>query len=369
MKPEAPSEPPLSAPLVAVSPVPTVAGVPAPARPVRVEVPTGLSAAPVPRPGDPGFLFFGAHRRSGTTWLTAMLNAHPRIQMRNEGWLYNDRNGSFDVWLDRKKFNSWAIGREAQGTWLRHIAPDEAARLMQQAMLRTLFREATIREKWKDWDQMLWCGDKTTNFYNLNIESLHDLFPPGPPAHGRFLSMVRDARDTVVSNLFLLFRSNGWADLPADALGHAQAAMDYHVHGRGKPVPLFNEPLMRHMLNEWIRVVGGARRAAELYGPSFLEVRYESLVADTPGELRRIYDWLGVGESVSEEQLLRTVDTCKFENFSNGRKRGEADPLAEWRRGVVGDWMNFFTEDDKRLFKSMAGSLLIELGYERDLDW
>lgn len=342
-----------------------------------VEVSPSVSQGSLPELGSPGFLFFGAYRRSGTTWLTALLNANPALHIRNEGWLFNDREGSFDTWFDLKNFNNWASGPESRGTWLRDIAPCEAARLMRQAMLRTIYREATVRERWKDWGRLRWCGDKTTIFYNTSIEQIIDIFPAQPPepgtsrSHARFLSMVRDGRDCVVSNLFLLFRNQGWVLLPDDARAHALRAFEFHGRGMGKPVPLFDPPLLRFLMQEWIATVAGACRAKEHYAPhgGFYEVRYEDLVADTPAELRRLYEWLGVSDDVSDEQLARIIDSCKFENFSGGRKRGEADPLAEWRKGVSGDWRNYFTEDDKRLFKAVAGGLLVELGYEKDLDW
>lgn len=40
-----------------------------------------------------------------------------------------------------------------------------------------------------------------------------------------------------------------------------------------------------------------------------------------------------------------------------------------FRRGQIGDWSNHFRRAHKDKFKSIAGQLLIELGYEADLDW
>lgn len=40
-----------------------------------------------------------------------------------------------------------------------------------------------------------------------------------------------------------------------------------------------------------------------------------------------------------------------------------------FRKGAIGDWSNHFTEAHKSAFKEEAGRLLVELGYERDLDW
>ena len=40
-----------------------------------------------------------------------------------------------------------------------------------------------------------------------------------------------------------------------------------------------------------------------------------------------------------------------------------------FRRGEVGEWRERFTEPHKKLVKDLAGSLLIDLGYETDMDW
>lgn len=40
-----------------------------------------------------------------------------------------------------------------------------------------------------------------------------------------------------------------------------------------------------------------------------------------------------------------------------------------FRKGIIGDWKNHFTEDHKKLFKEVAGQLLIQEGYEKDLEW
>lgn len=40
-----------------------------------------------------------------------------------------------------------------------------------------------------------------------------------------------------------------------------------------------------------------------------------------------------------------------------------------FRKGMIGDWKNHFTDDHKQAFKEQAGDQLIELGYERDDNW
>lgn len=42
---------------------------------------------------------------------------------------------------------------------------------------------------------------------------------------------------------------------------------------------------------------------------------------------------------------------------------------ATFRSGKTGTWRQYFTEEHKRLFKEVAGDLLIRLGYEQNNDW
>ena len=40
-----------------------------------------------------------------------------------------------------------------------------------------------------------------------------------------------------------------------------------------------------------------------------------------------------------------------------------------FRQGRIGGWRGRFSPEHKRVFKELAGQLLVELGYERDYDW
>ncbi|HVS27088.1 MAG TPA: hypothetical protein VHE58_07310 [Burkholderiales bacterium] len=42
---------------------------------------------------------------------------------------------------------------------------------------------------------------------------------------------------------------------------------------------------------------------------------------------------------------------------------------AHERKGVAGDWQNYFSKRVKEAFKNRYGGLLVATGYERDLDW
>ena len=69
-----------------------------------------------------------------------------------------------------------------------------------------------------------------------------------------------------------------------------------------------------------------------------------------------------LGAEAGEETVRRCVSAASFEKLAQGRERGQEDPTSFFRKGVVGDWKNVFTDKDKQLFKEEAGDLLIELG-------
>lgn len=306
--------------------------------------------------GGPGFLFFGGSRRSGTTWVAGMLNAHPEIECRNEAWVFNDLGCSFGSWLDEKRVRAWMGRKEARGTWLRHMSADDAVAVMRRSMLMGLYREAVEREKWKEWSKLKWVGDKTTMHFCTHAAEIHGLFPDA-----KFLHMVRDGRDVVVSDCFLLMREREYRGLSAKAVAEVERARAYHFEKKGLAAPLFGPALLEWLIGQWVESIAGGQKARELYGAcGFFEVRYERLVED-PKRIGEVLEWLEVAHDA--QTVERLVGIGVFEKHSGGRKRGEEDVQAEWRKGVAGDWRNYFTEADTALFKSMAGELVVELGY------
>jgi hypothetical protein len=69
------------------------------------------------------------------------------------------------------------------------------------------------------------------------------------------------------------------------------------------------------------------------------------------------------------ERLLGIVHAYDFKRLSGGREQGKEDTKSHFRKGVAGDWQNAFTPPVKQRFKDLYGNLLIQLGYEKSLDW
>lgn len=67
--------------------------------------------------------------------------------------------------------------------------------------------------------------------------------------------------------------------------------------------------------------------------------------------------------------LKRIVDLNAFERKAGGRAPGAEDIRHHYRKGVAGDWRNYFTPRVTAAFKERYGDLLVALGYETSLDW
>jgi len=72
---------------------------------------------------------------------------------------------------------------------------------------------------------------------------------------------------------------------------------------------------------------------------------------------------------IEEAVLKQAILSCRFEQFSGGRQRGEEDVHSHFRKGVSGDWRQYFTAPVKAAFKERFGDVLIACGYEKSNDW
>jgi hypothetical protein len=95
--------------------------------------------------------------------------------------------------------------------------------------------------------------------------------------------------------------------------------------------------------------------------PEVLSVRFEDLILDRQATLIRILDHLAAREFVPKITRERAIEILA--SSITPRASGT------FRRGQPGEWRDHFTDENKRLFKSVTGDLLQRLGYERDDSW
>lgn len=98
-----------------------------------------------------------------------------------------------------------------------------------------------------------------------------------------------------------------------------------------------------------------------------VHARYEDLHADCSSELSRIVFAL-TGVEVEPLVASEIADRFSFARQA-GRQEGEEDLGSFLRKGIVGDWRNYFGAEAKRRFERVAGRALIKLGYEESARW
>ncbi|RMH28823.1 MAG: hypothetical protein D6693_03200 [Planctomycetota bacterium] len=208
----------------------------------------------------------------------------------------------------------------------------------------------------------------------------HSLLPIAMPAvlHGHWpadprlpnvVYLTRDGRDVAVSLYFHILRR---ATTPGDPVAGPRRRLLERLAGPG--VAIDDARAMMPRLIEFVHTPGRSRHAVwaeHVRGwracPGVTHTSYEALRADTAGELTRILraltgadpdPWL-VGVTVEKHSMQRQT----------GRTAGEEDRTSFIRKGVVGDWKNYFDLECRRLFDRLAGDALIEFGYEPDRSW
>jgi len=194
---------------------------------------------------------------------------------------------------------------------------------------------------------------KLNGFFIFKSHSLpisHSL-PPDVARTVKFVTIVRDPRDVIVSASFYL------------------ANLDIKYGGLGEK---FAE------LNEVDRVLGVIREGGFLISrlekwyqnPFAHKVRYENLQNNPIDELRRVGDYVGV--RFKAKTARRAIHKNSFQKQS-GRVPGHEKKDEFLRKGITGDWKNYFDEDCISAFKTVQdgqwNKLLIKMGYEENLNW
>lgn len=158
-----------------------------------------------------------------------------------------------------------------------------------------------------------------------------------------YLITIRDLRDAGVSWAFYARnrpRSAAYRELAGSSVAQA---IDYYIE---------------HILpgyRDWC--LGWSRRRNPARG---LLLRYEDLLADPPGCMRRTFNHFEI--PVSDEQLRVMIEKHSFER-STGRRPGQEDSGAFNRKGIRGDWANHFSQAQEAAFDAIAGGAMRELGY------
>jgi len=94
--------------------------------------------------------------------------------------------------------------------------------------------------------------------------------------------------------------------------------------------------------------------------PEVLTIHFEDLIHDRTSALTCIMEHLiaRVPLQAPRELILNSLELSINPTKS-----------PTFRSGKTGEWKKHFTEDHKKIFKDVAGDLLVRLGYEKNSDW
>lgn len=315
--------------------------------------------------GTPVFFVIG-QKKSGTTWLQKMLDAHPEILCDGEGRFFGatwrrevlketrkkqQPSSLYNAVLDAEYMRHWI----ERSPWSRDEEAGEHLKNLTR-MAVDYFMQSRLTASGKRL-----VADKSPLLTSEDVREIWEIYPETSVIH-----LIRDGRDAAVSAAHHVWNFGNVENRPRiKAKRDAYREDPDSVRELGG---IFTGKQLRNLAEEWQDKVGGAARQGRRYfGERYVEVKYEDLLQRPEEELRRLLQFLGA--DASEETAAHCVREASFEKLGEGRQRGEEDPTAFVRKGVAGDWKNVFTEWNKRTFKNQAGDLLVELGYEADNDW
>jgi hypothetical protein len=259
----------------------------------------------------------GGCGRSGTTLLRMMLDAHPRICCGPESSVFRRR--ALDPAALAERFG---------------IAPGALCAIHAAARSRPAFIEAFAALCLQATGKARW-AEKTPR----NISRVGEIFRFFPQA--RFVHVLRDGRDVACS---------------------------LRTHPRHKVVDGQLVPL-----DTWKPIAGCARRWRDdiecsrpyWHDPRFHTLRYEDLVREPREVLARLMAF--IGEPWDEAMLAHGGGATAFRDVTRFAQNPEA--LAAVSTASLSRWERDLDARDRRVFKRIAGPLLIELGYARDGGW
>jgi hypothetical protein len=90
-------------------------------------------------------------------------------------------------------------------------------------------------------------------------------------------------------------------------------------------------------------------------------IRFEDLIENRDSTLKAMLDEV--------EKTGYQIPTPREKALSILIESIQPNKSRTFRSGKTGGWKAYFTEEHKKLFKDMAGDLLVRLGYEKNNDW
>ena len=167
----------------------------------------------------------------------------------------------------------------------------------------------------------------------------------------KFVIIIRDLRDMCISRYFHVKSEEAHRHYELYNNESLEAGMMHCIE-------IVDEAYVPWVRN-WVEI-------AKENPDTILVVKYEDINQLTAATFKKIFDFFHLPDACLQEiskSKLHTGKNLKNELLKAGFSKSTA------RKGIVGDWKNYFSPAHKQKFKRIAGDLLIELDYEKNHDW
>jgi hypothetical protein len=298
------------------------------------------------------FFIFG-HARSGTTLLMRLVRLHPEVHCNYQAHFFTRypllkllvNTPDAEEWLARKS-NRWNQGRDLSPLILRAAADV------------ILERDAARAGK-------SIVGDKSpsSTIHGQAVRDMHAVYPDA-----KLVYIVRDGRDVLVSERFRNFVEESKFLTAEDKRIIADLRLDPAPFSDGRR-SIFTETFVHRVAKGWVaNLTETEHEGRRLFSENYFGMRYEDLLSVPFEEMTKLWKFLGV-KNVSGAlagEIKTEMASNPDEEWQAQRSEGIASFLP---KGQAGNWMRLFTVRDKSIFKEIAGAMLIQWGYEKNLDW
>jgi sulfotransferase 6B1 len=165
--------------------------------------------------------------------------------------------------------------------------------------------------------------------------------------------ILRDPRDIVVSHVFYV------TDIEPNHVHHAYYTEVLKTFEERLRISILGRP---ELVDSFPDITGRFQPyLGWMNNPAVLGLRYEDAISQPQETIHAI---------LTHAQKRGLVFTCTLDQAVD-QLFASMDPTRSptFRQGKSGGWRKHFTPEITDLFKKTAGQLLIDLGYEKDLDW
>jgi hypothetical protein len=296
--------------------------------------------------------FLMGHARSGTTILTRLTRLHPEVHCNYQAHFFTrapmlkslvDSQEAED-WLSRKS-NRWNHGRD--------LSP-----LVMRAAADFIMERDAAREGKR------LVGDKSpsSSIHGQVVRDTHAVYPDA-----KLIYIVRDGRDVLISERFRNFIEDSRFLTSEDRRIIEDLKRDQTPFTDGRR-SIFTAPFIRQIAQRWADDLNEIdSEAKRLYPGAYFSLRYEDLLAQPFAEMKKLWEFLGVPVDPSLEAAIQAEMGQNLDEEWQARRN---ESIASFLpKGKAGNWRNLFCQQDQRLFNQIAGDVLVQWGYEQDLNW